>query len=135
MLQGTGNPFTFRLREEGEIRAEDIKVPSMIIQIPVENAIKHGFQGIEGEGVIDLLLKDVQTGIEITIRNNGRKYTPFTTTNHPNSTGTGLKVIFQSITLMNTRNKEQITFNIREGEEEAGTVVAIYIPYRYSYDW
>lgn len=135
LLQGTGNPFTFRLRQEGEIRTEDIKVPSMIIQIPVENAIKHGFQEIEGEAVIDLLLKDVQTGIEITIRNNGRKYTPFTTTNHPNSTGTGLKVIFQSITLMNTRNKEQITFNIRQGEEEEGTVVAIYIPYQYAYDW
>lgn len=136
LLQETGNRFTFQINEEGNICKEEVKLPSMIIQIPVENAIKHGFTGIEKEGNIQVLLKDVKSGIEITIRNNGREYTPFNPGSNPNSTGTGLKVIYQSIMLMNTRNKEQITFDIRKAEGvEEGTVVFIYIPYRYTYDW
>lgn len=135
LLQETGNPFIFRLQEEGDIRRGEIKVPSMIIQIPVENAIKHGFAGMEKVGTIEVNLKDIQTGVEITIRNDGQEYEPFTAGSRKNSTGTGLKVIYQSIMLMNTRNKEQITFDIRKTEEGEGTVVSIYVPYRYTYDW
>lgn len=134
LLQETSNQFTFQLHEEGNIRKEEIKVPSMIIQIPVENAIKHGFVEMKKEACIHVLLKDVQTGIEIIIRNNGRKYSPFTANNNKYNTGTGLKVIYQSIMLMNTRNKEQITFDIRNDDDE-GTVVSIYIPYQYTYEW
>lgn len=133
LLQETGNKFMFRLHKEGDICAEEAKVPSMIIQIPVENAIKHGFTETGKENIIDVFLKDVQTGIKITITNNGQKYAPFATADSRNNTGTGLKVIYQSIALMNSRNKEQITFNI--GEVKEGTMVSIYVPYRFVYDW
>ena len=133
LLQDTGHRFDFRLHEEGNIRKEEVKIPSMIIQIPVENAVKHGFSGQEQDGCIELYLKGKQAGIEIIIWNNGREYSPFETRSNANSTGTGLKIIYQSILLMNTRNKEQITFNIRA--ERGGTQVSLYVPYQYTYDW
>ena len=48
--------------------------------------------------------------------------------------GTGLRIIYQSIQLLNTHNKEKITFQILPGQEE-GTAISIFIPYQYSYEW
>lgn len=134
LLQDTGNKFRFLLKKDENIDTETIQVPSMILQIPIENAIKHGFSGMtEQEGVIELTLQRQEHGTYISIRNNGQSYTPFRQTNRPDSTGTGLKVIYQSILLMNTRNKEHISFDIRG--EENGTLVSIHIPDNYTYDW
>lgn len=131
LLQDTGSHFSFRFHKDSEVDTESVQVPSMIIQTPVENAIKHGFAGMEQGGVIDLSIKKMDAGTQITVRNNGLKYTPFRPAGN-NSTGTGLKVIYQTLMLMNARNKEHITFDIRENE---GTEVIIYIPYIYTFNW
>ncbi|WP_044263870.1 tetratricopeptide repeat-containing sensor histidine kinase [Bacteroides timonensis] len=129
LLQDTGTHFSFHLYQEEDVDTAAVKVPSMIIQIPVENAIKHGFAGI-GQGILDLSVKRMPNGIQITVWNNGQKYVPFQSGDNGN-TGTGLKVIYQTLVLMNARNREHITFDIHEKE---GTEVCIYIPYSYNYN-
>lgn len=133
LLQETGNRFQFVLNQDTGINPENIQIPSMILQIPIENAVKHGLAGLEKEGIVSLSIRRQDNGIRIHIRNNGKSYTPFRQGNRSDSTGTGLKVIYQSILLMNARNKEHLSFDI-QGEED-GTLVSIYIPCKYTYDW
>ena len=48
LLQATGKQFTFNLHKNGNV--DSIQIPSMMIQIPVENAIKHGFVNLNQTG-------------------------------------------------------------------------------------
>jgi len=133
LLQDTGKQFTFSLHKKGNV--DDLQIPSMMIQIPIENAIKHGFVNLNQAGHIDLIIEEAGQGVHIHINNNGHKYTPFApSSNKLESTGTGLRIIYQSIQLLNTHNKEKITFQILPGKEE-GTAISIFIPYHYSYEW
>ena len=61
------------------------------------------------------------------------------TTVHPRctrGTGTGLKVLYQTIQLLNDKNREKIRFEIKNlvNNGQTGTQVLIYIPLDYSYN-
>lgn len=130
LQQQTGKKFQFSIETKGNIQPEKIRILSMILQIPIENAIKHGVNGVK-DGRISLLLEDQGKGIGIWIRNNGNTYAPFN--NRPaDSNGIGLKIIYQSIALLNERNKEKISFHLH-GLPEGGTEVSIYVPYQYNF--
>lgn len=126
--------FEFTIHASPGIRFDDIKLPSMIIQIVVENAIKHGFTGDREGQVLTVDLQEERTGIAIDIVNNGEAYMPSAQPGG-NGTGTGMKVIYQSLMIMNLKNKEKITFHIqsRAAEGERGTKVSIFIPYHFDY--
>lgn len=126
----TGKNFQFTIETKGNVQPEKTRILSMILQIPIENAIKHGVNGVE-DGRISLLLEDRKKGIGIMIRNNGNTYAPFSR-RPTDSNGIGLKIIYQSIALLNERNKEKISFDLH-GLPEGGTEVSIYIPYVYNF--
>ena len=76
----------------------------MIIQIPVENAIKHGLRGTEGKKMLAIDIEDKENDTVITVRNNGTGYKPRLMSS---GTGKGLKVIYQTIELLNIKNKNK----------------------------
>lgn len=136
MLQECGKTFNFHLEVEDSVNQEQTLIPSMLIQIPVENAVKHGFVSEEQseDREISITITDKKTGIQIEIVNNGETYSPF---GHDGrcEKGIGMQVIYQSLLLMNMKNKEKITFSIsgRQQEGASGTRVSIYIPYRFDF--
>ena len=75
-------------------------------------------------------------GIRITVTDNGRGYLP-QVVSATRGTGTGLKVLYQTIQLLNTKNKsDKIRFNItNRSDGQTGTEVSVYIPFRFSYDY
>lgn len=135
-LQECGKTFDFRLHIADSINPEKVLIPSMLIQIPVENAIKHGFKSEEkdAERIIAVTVLDKKTGIAIDIINNGETYLPFNGDKNARK-GIGMQVIYQSLLLMNMKNKEKITFSIsdRRAENVEGTRVSIYVPYHFDY--
>ena len=50
---------------------ENVRVPSMILQPVVENAVNHGIRNIDWEGHIDLSVERWNDHIEISVRDNG----------------------------------------------------------------
>ena len=120
--------------EEG-LDAKSIMIPSMIVQIPVENAIKHGLAGKDGEKELTIRISREGKGVRIVICDNGRGYLPQVASS-TRGTGTGLKVLYQTIQLLNTKNKnEKIRFNIgNRNDGQTGTQVSVYIPFHFSYD-
>ena len=130
-----GEDFTATVTVEEGLDASRVMIPSMIIQIPVENAIKHGLVGKDGEKELTVHVSYEKNGICITICDNGRGYLSHVTS-ATRGTGTGLKVLYQTIQLLNTKNKsDKICFEItNRNSGQTGTLVSVYIPFRFSYD-
>ena len=130
-----GKDFTASVVVEEGLDAKSIMIPSMIVQIPVENAIKHGLAGKDPEKELTIRISREGKGVRIVICDNGRGYLPQVASS-TRGTGTGLKVLYQTIQLLNTKNKnEKIRFNIdNRNDGQTGTQVSVFIPFHFSYD-
>ena len=127
-----------------------LMLPSMIIQIPVENALKHAFVGMEESGEKPQL--DVKIWVEdgmlrIDVIDNGcggvgavaglgtRK------TNAAASTGTGLRILNSTIEMLNAGNARKLYFKMQSragaagggSDRQKGTCVSIGVPCEYDY--
>lgn len=127
--------FTVSVVVEEGLDAKSIMIPSMIVQIPVENAIKHGLAGKDDEKELTIRISREGKGVRIVICDNGRGYLPQVASS-TRGTGTGLKVLYQTIQLLNTKNKnEKIRFNIdNRNDGQTGTQVSVFILFHFSYD-
>ncbi|MGJ8737477.1 tetratricopeptide repeat protein [Zobellia laminariae] len=66
------NEIDFKIRIDENIDTHTVKIPSLILQPFLENAIWHGLSPKKGEKIIDLhITKDKQDFIHITISDNG----------------------------------------------------------------
>lgn len=150
-LRHETNPFLpmprFDIAKEVDM---SLMLPSMIIQIPVENALKHAFVGMEESGEKPLL--DVKVWIEdgmlrINVIDNGcggvgavagmgtRK------TNAAASTGTGLRILNSTIEMLNAGNARKLYFKMQSrvgaagggSDRQKGMCVSIGVPCEYDY--
>lgn len=111
-------------------------IPSMIIQIPVENSLKYAFDTIENEdNQVSILISQTEDGLSIRIEDNGSGYQPGTHKESKRGTGNGLKVLFRTIELLNSKNEQKATFDIQNiqpnNSGQHGTLVTIFIPFNY----
>lgn len=127
-----------------------LMLPSMILQIPVENALKHAFVGMEESGEKPLL--NVKVWIEdgmlrIDVIDNGcggvgavagmgtRK------AHAAASTGTGLRILSSTIEMLNAGNARKLYFKMQSragtadggSDRQNGTCVSIGVPCEYDY--
>lgn len=112
-------------------------VPAMILQIPVENAIKHGLMPLtEGERLLRVTVNEENSMQKILIQDNGIGFSA--SADRTTGTGTGLRALMQTIHLLNANNREKIQFSIREAQvltpNASGTSVEILIPFDFSFD-
>lgn len=111
-----------------------VRIPSMLIQIPVENAIKHALRAKEGAKKLWVKVHALKNNeLEVIVCDNGggyRRNSAF------RGTGTGLKVITQTIQMLNTYNRQPIVLtveNVSLDNGEQGCRVRFTIPLDYSY--
>lgn len=119
-----GDKFDFFINLEN-VEPEKIKVPPFIIQIFVENSLKHGLKNVSKGGKIEIEAKNFGKYVEITISDNGEgrknaKSLPKT------STGKGLKITQEYIKLINSLNKEKIRLEFFD--KQKGFTVKVSIP-------
>lgn len=120
---------------DSNINTGQLKIPAMIMQIPIENALKHALREKEGEKLLHISIEQDTKVVRITIQDNGDGYHPERLLN-TKGTGTGLKVLYQTIQVLNERNNEKIAFNITDMKDEiiSGTRVMISIPTSYNFE-
>jgi tetratricopeptide (TPR) repeat protein len=111
------------------------KIPTMILQIPVDNALKNGLMHLEGEKLLRITIADKEAYQHIIVEDNGIGLKAST----GRSTGarTGLKVLLQTINLLNAKNKQKIQFSIEERKPGdvllSGVIVSIKIPFEFNF--
>jgi LytS/YehU family sensor histidine kinase len=130
-------PVEFKINIDPELNM-DMLIPAMIVQIPVENALKHGLMRKDkGGSEIVISAKKVEKGSLISVSDNGvgLKNQIVKTS----GTGTGLKMVMQTIQFLNSKNKNKIEFTIKERNDidmeanSTGTIAEIFIPDEYSF--
>lgn len=133
--QSLGSEFEYHLELDKHLDLKKVKVPSMLLQISVENAIKHGLRMKVGKRLLLVQIQSLEGNqVEIVVCDNGGGYRNVSV-NY--GTGTGMKVITQTIQLLNMYNSHPILMkinNVLVGEEkEMGCEVRFVIPLDYSY--
>jgi len=124
------NKFSYQIRlcENG---CGQIIIPKMMVQIFVENSIKHGLKHLHSNGLLEISSHKNGATFTIQITDNGigrkkaREYNSF-------STGKGLESINQILALYYDLHKTKISYRITDLEDNdsqpAGTQVEINIP-------
>ena len=128
-----GPDFHSELKIEKDVQPEQIRILSMMIQIPVENAVKHALREKEGERNLWVSVCRRGNGICIKITDNGGGYRP---DSRNRGTVTGMKVIMQTIQILNNKNKEAIdvsVHNVSLQSGEMGCEVTFWLPDNYDY--
>lgn len=101
--QIAGN-FTYTKEIDAKVEPDKVFLPAMTIQIFVENAVKHGLRRQGGHLTVAASRKQDATLIEVTDDGQGLKPSY--------SEHTGMKVVRQTIQLLNENNQQQISFGI-----------------------
>lgn len=131
--EALGDNFILSSYVDESIDLDKEVIPSMMIQIPVENAIKHALLDKEGIRKLWIDIKKIAEGICIIVRDNGGGYKVHSA-NH--GTGTGMKVILQTIQLLNANNKDHIDIsitNVKLEDGDTGCEFRVILPGGYDY--
>ena len=134
--ESLGENFDYKVNVAEGIELDAVQLPSMMVQIFVENAIKHGLKKLPHDAAKRL---SVQVGhhdgaIRIEVLNNG----PLPVMQRSGDKAqVGLRVVAQIIQLLNTRNKRPMNFELngyRSPEGEEGCRALLIIPDGYNFD-
>lgn len=122
--------FDYEVKLGDEIEISELKLPSMIIQPFVENAIEHGFSENKSKGLISLEFKIVSNELEITITDNG---TGLTNDSKEQKTypSRATQIVKDRLYLLNKQYKSNARFEINKNKD-SGLKVSIYLPVIYT---
>lgn len=128
-----GPDFRFTIDIAPDVEPSRVMLPSMLLQIPVENAVKHVLKDKEGERLLCISVSHVRGGTDIRITDNGGGYRVDSVNR---GTGTGMKVIMQTLQILNQKNRQAIevsVHNVTLPSGETGCRVAYHLPEHYDY--
>lgn len=128
-----GDNFRFQFHTDGSVDLDSFFIPSMSIYNLVENAVKHSLLMKEGARRLWITIETIGERVEIKLSDNGGG---FKKDSRNLGTGTGFKVITQTIQLYNQYNKNPIYMkirNVRVEDGEMGCEVSYSIPKDYTF--
>ena len=117
-----------------------VQIPSMSIQIPVENALKYAFaSGIDDSSLISVDVSDVDSkGVLIHIVDNGAGLSSTSRLSASKGTGNGLKTLYSTVDLLNMRNASKMKISVIDlssaGPSSHGTDFQLFVPYNYKFE-
>lgn len=129
---GMGDDFQLIIDIAHDVDIDKVRIPSMFIQILVENAFVHGLKGWEGHKQISVIIQRDQHVVSIRVRDNG----PGFDVRCMGKKRTGLNIITQTIAIINERNKNKMTFSLhnqQEADKVVGCEATVTIPDNINY--
>jgi len=111
----------------------NIPVPSMLLQIHVENAVEKGIRNRAGAGLLSICVADDRENINITIEDDGRGRTNISPDDDGRKGST--QVMNDLIAILNSYNKSKITvlYDDHIIDRKYGTRVNITLPKNFNY--
>ncbi len=125
--------FEYTIEVDKTIDVEAYKIPPMLLQPYIENAVWHGLRYKEEKGVLTISIVKKRKGeIEITIADNGigrKKSKSLKTENQQKHNSKGLGNIKKRVSILNEMYKDKVDVFItdKEGKGDVGTKVLVTI--------
>lgn len=118
-----GEGFTFTVNTPADDVLKNIQIPTMFVQILVENAIKHGLKGKEGQRELNVTINVSDSNdTDITVTDNGCGFDIRSLSQ--GNTRTGLDIIRHTIRIVNMKIKpDEMTFDIRNRKDKEGNIL------------
>lgn len=130
-----GSDFDYSLEVDPAVDLTQTFIPSMFVQILVENALVHGLRGWEGKKTLQVKVARRHTGETcVSVQDNGKGFD----IRRKCQRRTGLGIITQTLAVINEHNRRKMTFALRNVESETGEVVGclaqVFIPDGFVFD-
>lgn len=125
--------FTYAITADESMEADELLLPSMILQPFIENSIEHGFAGIDYTGHIQISFQQKEKILEIIIADNG-KGLPAAPKESGEHISRASQIIKDRIYLLNIKLKTNASFTISNNKTENGVTVFIQLPVLYKED-
>lgn len=112
-----GDDFDFSVYVADDVDIDRVRIPSMMVQILVENALVHGLRGWDGHKRLAIDIRRQGKAICIAVNDNGPGF-------DIRSVGpkkrTGLNIISQTMAIVNERNKSKMNFSLHNRKDAEG---------------
>lgn len=119
---------------DDDLRDSVLQIPSMSLQIPVENALKHAFPERHASNCIRIEVTHSEGVLTLRVTDNGAGYNPGSIKPNGRDTGTGLRLLSRTIEILNQYNARQATFSITNLLTPLhGTCMELRLPEDYRY--
>ena len=130
--------FNYHILVDNEIDAENIKIPTMLLQPYVENAVKHGLLHKQGEKAVTIHFQKETEHIKISIDDNGigrQKSTELNAIKNKNHNSFATEAMQNRVNLLNQYNQKNISIQYIDktnlNNQPTGTSVVFEIPITY----
>jgi tetratricopeptide (TPR) repeat protein len=126
----TGGTFDYQITVPDDLETEFIRIPPMLIQPFVENAIKHGLKEKESGGLLQLTFEDLGDVLKVVVEDNGLGISKSKEQPRQHHRSMAMDIFEKRRQLMQKRFKKKLVIRFidlnREGQ--SGTRVIIHIP-------
>jgi tetratricopeptide (TPR) repeat protein/anti-sigma regulatory factor (Ser/Thr protein kinase) len=128
--------FEFNIHVDLELPSDKIFLPPMLVQPLVENAIKHGFRGLDRKGLLEVSFTKENGAIHCTVQDNGiglEAAEKRSQKEHINRESLGLRLTMDRLKILRTAPGSEANLSVSELKDEdgnpLGTKVELNIPY------
>lgn len=126
--------FDFEFKIDETIDDEFIKIPPMLIQPYVENAILHGIMHKESKGniTLDFAIDEQENIILCSVTDNGigrKKAAELKELHGSTHKSVGMRITNERLEFLNKENRANISVKIIDLENDSGTKVELHIPF------
>lgn len=118
--------FNYEIIIDEHVEADELMVPSMIVQPFVENSIEHGFNGIDYKGNITVHFTKQSTTLQIIVTDNGKGFSTNEEIKEKHISRAG-QIVKERIDLLNLKLNAKAGFEITE-QKGKGVEVKITLP-------
>lgn len=131
------NKFEYSVQVDPKVEADEFKIPTMLIQPYVENAVIHGVVPKDnGKGKVEVTVSQTDTHIICIVQDNGigrkRSQELRTESNKSLHESMGMKITNERLQVLNKMHRSNLSLNIIDLEDKngnaLGTKVEIFIP-------
>ncbi|KMQ61211.1 histidine kinase [Chryseobacterium sp. BLS98] len=122
--------FDYEIEVDESLNMQSLKVPGMLVQPFLENAVWHGLRYRTEKGFLKLSFEKESQHLKITIEDNGigiEESKKQKTLHQKTREGRGMKNTLERISLLNDLYKKEITCSIKDKENNRGVLVTIKI--------
>jgi hypothetical protein len=122
------NKFDYKFHVDENLEINELKIPGMLMQPFVENAIEHGFKDIEYKGEIDITFEEKDNNLQVIVYDNGKGKNGLK--QDKSHTSRAMQIIKDRLYLFNKQNTSFASYKV-ENTHEKGFKITVTLPKMY----